>query len=203
MARRTLMRAFTVVVALSLASCSKGASNNERTTPASSLTTTPTMSPTTLAPSSSTPSIDPQVKPAVTAYLAYNKAYVRAAQHPANAALFKQVAKYTFDPLQVQLGTDLGMLQNAGIAFGGTPPTPRISVLAAHLDAKPYPTVSLSDCPTPPKDWAVYNAKTGRRLAAAPHKARPPYLTTATVIHYAEHWGVQKASTDYTQTCTA
>lgn len=192
------------VAAVALVACtSSGAGRPSDLPTSSSPPSRPATAGTTPAPSSPTLYIDPSVKPAVTAYLAYDKAYVQAVQHPANVALFKPVTKYTFDPLQVRLGADLGKLQGAGIAFGGTPPTPRISMLAAHLDAKPYPSVSLSDCPTPPTHWAVYNAKTGKKLPVAPHKAKPPYLTTATVIYYAKHWGVQKTSTDYTQTCTA
>jgi hypothetical protein len=196
-----------VAAALLLTSCTSHAKNigdPGTTTPSSSSTTTASSPPTTSpTPSATTPTYDPKIKPAVAAYLGYIGAFQNALKNPSNEALRSAVAKYSFDPAGYETNVTLSQLAAAGFVDRGSPPAPRVSVLTPNLGAKPYPTVILTDCPTPGGNWATYDVKTGKKLSPASGKPRPPYLTTATVIFYKNHWGVRKAATDYTKTCSA
>lgn len=192
------------VVAVALVACtSSGSAGRPSDSPTSSSPPSTPATSTTPAPNSSTPYADPQVKPAVDAYKAYYDAYIAAQRHPSSRPLRNAMRKYAFDPAGNQAVVSLIQFASAGLIDKGSPPSPRVSVLSVQLSAKPYPTVSISDCPTPPDNWATYDAKTGKKLAPAPGRAKPPYLTTATLIHYQGRWGVQKASTDYKRSCAA
>lgn len=203
MARRFVVGAV-AVTAVALVACTSGGAGSPTDSPASSTPlSTPATIGTTPAPTSSTPYVDPQVKPAVDAYKAYYDAYIAAQRHPSSRPLRNAMRKYAFDPAGNQAVVSLIQFASAGLVDKGSPPSPRVSVLSVQLNAKPYPTVFVSDCPTPPDNWATYDAKTGKKLAPAPGRAKPPYLTTATLIHYQGRWGVQKTSTDYKRSCTA
>jgi hypothetical protein len=78
-----------------------------------------------------------------------------------------------------------------------------VQVRAANLTAKPYPTVTLTNCPTPAPSWVAYDVKTGKPVPYTTAKVPPPYLATVTMIFYEGRWGVQQTSVDTGQTCTA
>lgn len=111
--------------------------------------------------------------------------------------------RYSFDPAQAQLIAYVFSLTEGGIEYRGTPPTSRISVVTTDLAAKPYPTVTLTDCPTAPPSWNAYYRKTGKPTTDKPSKVKPPYLVTVQVIYYEKHWGVQKLTPNASRTCTA
>lgn len=110
---------------------------------------------------------------------------------------------YSFDPAQGQLISYVFSLTEGGIEYRGTPPTSRISVATTDLAAKPYPTVTLTDCPTAPPSWNAYYRKTGKPTTGRPSKVKPPYLVTVKVIYYEKHWGVQKLTPNASRTCAA
>ena len=111
--------------------------------------------------------------------------------------------RYSFDPMRSQEDTYIASLAATDQAFRGTPPTPRIHVSHADLNAKPYPTVVLTNCPTPAPTWVAYDTKTGKAIPYTAAKVPSPYLSTVTLILYEGHWGVQKTSVDSSRTCTA
>jgi hypothetical protein len=200
------MAAIAVSLAMILTACtgSGGAPKTPPPTPAST-SSTPSGTTTASSPTTGSPSAtyDPKIKPAVDAYLAYNSAYLNALKNPSDRALRAPIARYAFDPAGEEATVALVQLANAGVIWRGTIlGDSRISVLAAGINDKPYPKVTLTDCPTA-SNFAAYDAKTGKKLASVPGQAPPPYLTTATVILYRGHWGVQKATTDYKHSCTA
>ena len=71
----------------------------------------------------------------------------------------------------------------------------------ANLSAAPYPTVTVTDCPTAPASWKVI-ATSGPPPTTQTPKVRPPYEVTAHVIFYEKHWGVSTLKVDDSRTCS-
>jgi hypothetical protein len=205
--RRLVLAVALLSVIAGVAACtSRKPKPSDSPTPSSSSTrsgasTTPA-SPT----ASPTPPIDPQAQPAVTAYKKFMAAAANAqmkppavgAGYPTNA----DITKYSFDPLQHQYNIYISGLASQGVAFKGTPPTPRITVTAINLTAKPYPTVVLVDCPTPAPTWKAYDGS-GKAVPDKPGTVPLPHKTTVQMIDYQGHWGVYKSTPDAGKTCTA
>jgi hypothetical protein len=172
--------------------------------------TASTSSPMTSAPTSSpTPTIDPKAQPAVTAYLNFVAAVSEALKKPGksgqNYTSAADFTSYSFDPLRGQERAAIVSLREQGQLFKGDPGRPRVNVNAIEIDAKPYPTVMLNDCPTPTPTWRIYDAKTGNDMTPQPPPGvHPmPYLSTVEVIYYRGYWGVSKIDADTSRTCTA
>ena len=72
------------------------------------------------------------------------------------------------------------------------------------LDAKPYPSVVIADCPAVSATWRVFDIKKNKPLPQVfpGGTAKPPYPTTSTVVYYRSHWTVQRVNTDVTRTCS-
>jgi hypothetical protein len=164
----------------------------------------------TFSPTSSPKStIDPKALPAVNAYMNYVTALNVALESPRKLGQsFTPAAdftKFAFDPARGQANAFIVSLSEQGQLFKGDPGRPRVSVDAIELDAKPYPTVVLKDCPTPTPTWRIYDAKTGKQMTMTlPPGTQPtPYLSTVEVIYYQGHWGVSKIDADTSRTCTA
>lgn len=89
------------------------------------------------------------------------------------------------------------------IAWSGTAPSPRVKVVSVAAAAKPYPTVTLRDCPTAAPTWKPYNIKTHKVVPVKypGSTAPPPHAVTATVIYFKSHWMVQRTVTAVTKTC--
>ena len=160
--------------------------------------------------SSQTPTIDPNAQAAVTAYMNFVAARGEAMRNPrklggADYLPAADFTKFAFDPARGQANAFIVSLSEQGQLFKGDPGRPRVSVDAIELDAKPYPTVVLKDCPTPTPTWRIYDAKTGKQMTMTlPPGTQPtPYLSTVEVIYYQGHWGVSKIDADTSRTCTA
>lgn len=150
------------------------------------------------APSSST-----QVDAALSAYKSFSAATFAVERHPDSSRVRAHLAGLSFDPARgKQLGYAVS-LTSQGVAWRGSPPTPRATVLSINLDAKPWPTVVVSDCPTPAPSWQEYVVNTGATVPASTSGASPPFEITANVILYQGHWGVQSTSVDRSRTCSA
>lgn len=107
-----------------------------------------------------------------------------------------------FDPAR---GEYVGYVLNltlAQLAYRGTPPTPRPSVTNVDLAAKPYPTVTLTDCPTAPGNWKVVATSGPPPTTKTAPKVPAPYKATVTVIFYEKRWGVSRMAVDSSRTCT-
>lgn len=175
-------------------------------TSATSSSSSPTGTPTSASPTLSSP-IDTGAEPAVAAFTHYITATYNAQRAPRQVggsyAPDADFTGYSFDPMRSQESAYISSLAANGQAFRGTPPTPRIQVIGADLQAKPYPTVVLTNCPTPAPSWIAYDTKSGKPVSYSTRKVPPPYLSTVTMIFYEGHWGVQKTGVDSGRTCTA
>ena len=165
-----------------------------------------TGSPTASIPSP-TSTIDPEALPAVQAYEAFTDAGRAAARHPFGKddkiPSDADFTKYSYDPVRAQYETYIWNLDLQGAEYRGTMPTPHVTVKSTDLKAKPWPTVTLSDCQTGDSDWRLYNVKTGKPQPRATQSVSPPYRSTVTVIFFEKRWGVQKIELDSSRTCTA
>lgn len=161
------------------------------------------------ATSSPTPTIDPKAQRAVTAYMDFVAAVSEALKNPPksgqNYSSAADFTNYSFDPFRGQERASIVSLSEQGQVFKGDPGRPRVNVTAIKPDAKPYPTVVLTDCPTPTLTWRIYDAKTGSDMTPQlPPGVKPmPYLSTVEVIYYESHWGVSNIDADTSRTCTA
>jgi hypothetical protein len=171
-------------------------------------TTTSTSTPQSSEPRtiSSGPS-DPRVAAAVKAYTSFVTATNFTYAHPPRKVgdplpKHGDFRPFSFDPAQGKVLSYVFSLTTDGIEYRGTPPTPRTSVTSADLGAAPYPTVTLTDCPTAPANWTTYYRATGKPTGGQPLKVKPPYLVTVQVIFYKKHWGVYKLSPNSKRTCT-
>lgn len=186
-------------------SASMGVGTSSTQTASTQVVSTPASSP----PDSTTttPPTDPTAQPALNAFAHYITASYNAQRAPRQVGgsypPASDFTRYAFDPMLTQENAYIASLAASNQAFRGTPPAPRLRVVETELDAKPYPTVVLTNCPTPAPTWIAYDTKTGKPVSYAATKVPPPYLSTVTLIFYKGHWGVQKTSVDSRQTCTA
>jgi hypothetical protein len=203
MKRNLIAAAFTLTVLATAACGGDGAAVKPTASkPASSpMTTSPTSSPTA--------TIDPKAKPAVDAYLAYVTASNIALRKPRGLgeafAPGADYSKYSFDPAEGSLSAIILQLSSQILKMTGDPGKPRARVQSLELEAKPYPRVVLTDCPTPPARWHPTDAKTGKDVSAPLPSgvAAPPYQTKVVVIYYQGHWGVSQTTSDTSRTCSA
>lgn len=165
-----------------------------------------TIPPPTRAPTTTGPSADSHAKSAMAAYLAFTKANQVALQHPPTAGnsypKHGDFTRYSFDPLRGKEAGYILELAHDGVAWRGTPPTPRVTVVSEDLHAAPYPTVVLADCPTAPSTWTLYYVKSGQAIPARPAGAPLPHRIMVKVIYHQGHWGVMNTMPDTTRTCS-
>lgn len=192
-------------VVILLGGCTSSGGTDSSSTPASSpgssTISTPSTPPTSSSPSSPAPSNSPESTAAVTVYRRWAAATYAAERSPAKnhttdlRALAVDPALGTFQGLLTQL-------QVAGIANRGTPPTSRTRVLRTELAAKPYPKVTVVDCPTVSPTWVAYDVKTGKPVKVTPNPVKPPYAITAEVIKLKGNWVVYRTTADRKHTCS-
>ncbi len=156
-------------------------------------------------PSTSAPG-NPQAQSAVAAYLAFAQAVGKAEARPPKVGQRyppdADFTRYSFDPFKSQMSYYLAGLERQGVAFKGTPPTPRVTVVAVNLAAKPYPTVLLSSCPTAEPSWVEVVVATGKVVPYAPAKVAPPHRVAVEMIYTQRSWGVARATPETSKTCT-
>lgn len=218
---RSATRLMAALLLTAIAGCSSSGSPNPGPVTSNSTTTSPTELRTSAtsstspsdarssrpSSSSSTPA-DPRVAAAVKSYENFIHAVnVTYADPPKkigdpfpSGGNFRM---YSFDPAQGQLISYVFSLTEGGIEYRGTPPTSRIAVVSTELTAKPFPKVTLTDCPTAPPSWNAYYRKTGKPTTDKPSKVKPPYLVTVQIIYYEKHWGVRKLTPNASRTCRA
>lgn len=156
-------------------------------------------------PSSSTPAEGPRVKPAIAAYVKFTQAAHKAQEHPPPPGKpyppGGDFAKYSFDPVRGQEAGYVLTLARDGVAWRGTAPRPRVKVKTSDLGATPYPTVTVTDCPTAPPDWTAFHVKSNKPIPTRPSGAPLPHVITAKVIYHEGRWGVMKTTADTKHTC--
>ena len=197
-----LQGATLTLLALTLAACSGSSVNAE---PGFSATATrPATSTATPGPTST---IDPKARAAVKAYESFQAATINAQRKPVASGQGwpdgGDFTRFSFDPIKTAYVSYIWSLESQGVEFRGTPDTQHISVAAIDLKASPWPTVTLKDCRTG-GDWEEYSIKTGKKIPLAGNgDVPPPYLITAKIIFYKNHWGVHSTTADKSRTCTA
>jgi hypothetical protein len=142
---------------------------------------------------------------AVQAYLAFRAVSYQAERAPEDYITWLGKLNATaVDPARTDEEHKLFQDRALAWAYRGTPPTSRTSVQTIALDAKPYPSVIVADCPTVSATWRVFDIKKNKPLQEVfpSGTAKPPYPTTATVIYSQSHWTVQQINTDVRRTCT-
>lgn len=165
-----------------------------------SATTSESANQSSTAPSTPKSSAPPEAAAAQSAYLKYTAATYQAERSPQK----DHNAELTTLAVDPALGTFQGLLtqlQIAGIANRGTPPTSRVKVTKTDLSARPYPTVTVVDCPTVSPSWIAYDVKTGKPVTVVPNPVKPPYAVSASVIQYKGKWVVYSTKADRNHTC--
>lgn len=139
---------------------------------------------------------------AVAVYLAMWKAFnAQSRLDPAKAST-APFDKYLVGVAKVKV--DSALKAEPGIAYRGTPPTERVSVVSSKLTGS-LPKVVLSDCPafSTSDPWRAYDIKTGKAVRLKPVKVPAPYTTTVTMFQpNRKHWVVANFVTDFTRTCS-
>lgn len=200
------LRAATIIAVstLILAACSS-TGTHVQSPPPSSPRSSASMPPesSSAAPTSTSPTVSPQEKAATSAYVAFSAASHDAERKPTDGARANALKAFAVDPALANEGSSLISYATGDIAWGGTPPTPRVTVSAAQPTAKPYPTVTLKDCPTAAPSWKPYNIKNHQPVTVTfpGSKAPPPHAVTATVIYSHSRWLVQKTVIEVKETC--
>lgn len=208
-----MLAVFAVAVVLTLAACSGNDHSSKAATSAGATSLSPVSSASTSSESSASSTIPPSdtsatsssspAESALSAYQSFSSATFAVERHPASTAERARLGAVSFDPARSkQLGYAVS-LASQGVAWRGPPPAPRASVLSINIAAKPWPTVVISDCPTPAPSWQEYIVKTGAAVPVTASGASPPYEITANVILYRGRWGVQSTTVDRSRTCTA
>jgi hypothetical protein len=169
----------------------------------------PTVSSQSVSPTSatSTPPVESPVGRAVSAYRRFAEAAAEAERHPRalghGAAPSANFSRFSYDPFRTTFAEYVVSLREQGVAFRGVPSIPRVRVRSSNLNAKPYPTVHLTDCPTPSSSWQEFVVATGRVVPSTKPKVKPPYLISITMIRVGGRWGASRVSPDTSATCTA
>ena len=156
-------------------------------------------------PASSVTPSDDASHAAVLAYLAFRTVSYRAEMAPDDYTTWLGKLNATaVDPARTDEEQKLFQDRALPWAYRGTPPASRTSVQTIALDAKPYPSVVIADCPTVSATWRVFDIKKNKPLRQVfpSGTSKPPYPTTATVIYYRSHWTVQQVNTDMRRTCS-
>lgn len=167
-------------------------------------TLTPSISSTATPPSTSQSSTPPSygpAAPAVDAYLAMLRAGNAAFRDPKHAST-ATIDKYADGAIRYVYRKSLEQARSQGIAYRGTPATPRVKVVSAATGAS-LPKVVLRDCALSSTDdpWTAYSVATGKPVPPAANKVSPPYANTITVFKTKDSWRVFTVKTDGTRTC--
>jgi hypothetical protein len=214
MALQTALRGAAATVGMALAIVVVTACSSSSSSSPDSRTSSPgddAVSPSTLsqpASSSSSPPADPRLAAAERAYLDFTQTSHYAEAHPPRRLgdPLPQGGNYrahSFDPARNVIDNYIYFLTTSGLVMGGTPPRARPSLVRVALNASPYPSVYLSDCPTAPVDWRAVAVTPGppptQKTASGPP---PPYRVSVQMIFYKNHWGAYKITTDKSRTCS-
>lgn len=210
---RVLRMLATLVALVVFVGCQSNGVHTEDPTSGSPTSTTttsnnssgPSTPPTTAtSPSTSQSSTSPSygsAAPAVDAYLAMLRAGNAAFRDPKHAST-ATINKYADGAIRYVYRQSLAQARRQGIAYRGTPATPRVRIVSAATGAS-LPKVVLRDCALSSSDdpWTAYSVATGKPVAPAANKVPPPYANTITVFKTKDTWRVFTVKTDGTRTC--
>lgn len=202
-AARTVRRSITITVAVAGVSAGLGGCINNPQPHDDPPSTSASAPSTSRTPS---PTLDPRAAAALEAFRKFSTATFNADRRPLpKGKAYPAKADFTlysWDPLRAQVLASLIAAERFGIAYRGTPPTPRITAVDVRLDADPYPTVVLTNCDTPAPTWEAYDPATGKALPTTGSAVPPPYEAKVTLILFKGRWGAQSITADKSRTCT-
>jgi hypothetical protein len=155
------------------------------------------------SPTSSFPTLKvaPAAQPAVDSYIALYTLIGADDRDPAHANLGKLNEYLTGQALATIVNGYINMKQ-AGLAYRGTAPTPRLRVAAVGSGST---VVLLANCPkivtTDPLQQ--YNVNTGVALLPKTLNPPPPYLQALTMRLDGSRWKLSNIAVDSSKTCAA
>lgn len=194
-----------VLSLLGTAACG-GSTKKSLPSPASSSASVSPSANASLTSSTSSSAVDARAQPAVDAYENFWETSMAANASPfapaSTPTASEDFTKFSFDPARANQLTYVAQLVQSGVAWKGSHPTPRLSVTAIDLEASPYPTVTLRNCPTPAPTWQAYYLATGKPVPGNPSAVPLPYEITVQMIKYQGQWGVKSLTSDSSKTCT-
>lgn len=208
MSHRSLTATFMLCSMLALAACSTGSGTHTQSySPSSShpssaaVTSTFSSAPVSSHPSSPTGFGPPQ--PAVEVYfklIAASNAAFRDPAHVSSTAL----DKYLAGGAKIEFDQALAAAKKQGIAYKGTPSTPRLKVVSSAINGS-LPEVVLRDCglESSSDPFVGYYVATGKPVPTSKPKVPPPYAKTIKMFQPGrKQWVITSLTTDATKTCT-
>ena len=202
--KRFLVAVVAAASLMTLAACDSSGTHTQSLNPSA-----PSSQPGRSSSSSDSPSpsqSDPRPaegKAATAAYTAFAMASRNAERRPTDLGRRKALAAHAIEPALTNEAASLVSYAANDIAWSGTAPSPRVRVVSVDPAAKPYPSVTLRDCPTAAPTWKPYNIKTHEVVPVKypGSTAPPPHAVTATVVYFKSHWMVQRTVTEVKKTC--
>jgi hypothetical protein len=148
----------------------------------------------------STPKVARAAQPAIDSYMAFYSLNAAYSRDPAHADLSK-LSDYLTGQALATIVDDFTSMRQAGLAYRGTGPIPRLRVAAAGSRS----TVVLANCPkvatTDPLE--EYNVTTGVAVPTKRLNPPPPYLQALTMRLDGGHWKLSNIAVDSSKTCAA
>jgi hypothetical protein len=149
---------------------------------------------------------DPRVSSAVAVYEAFTQATFEAQQKPRiDPTTYPEAADFTrfsFDPIAGVVEAMISGLGRQKLEFRGRRPRSHISVTSIDPDARPWSTITLSDCQTGRRNWRAFNAVTGKPVAKPQSLVAAPYGSIVTLVFTEQRWGVNTIRQDPNRTCS-
>lgn len=205
-----------LVVTLVAGGCSSSGAPSPSTSSAgptsSSVNLTPSTSTSMVAPNSSTvvPPLSSSnaeqdygdARPAVVAFQNYTTAVAKAWADPKKADT-AAIQKYSNGQAALAQVNALAQARDQGVAYRGTRPTSRLTVVSKDLKGS-VPKVVLRDCALddPSDPYELYIVKTGQPVVQPIPKIKPPYAKTITVLRISGRWLVAALQTNSSETCS-
>lgn len=148
-----------------------------------------------------TPPAYGDAQPAVDALAAYATAVAKAWADPAHANT-AEIEKYANGQAAIAQINALKQAKEEGLAYRGTRPTSRVTVVSMELAAA-VPKVVLRDCAldSTTGPYVLYVVATGKPAPQPTLSVPPPYAKSITVLKISGAWTVSAITTDATKTC--
>lgn len=166
-------------------------------------TTSEAPSPTGSSSASSTvptPTVTPSAQSAVDAYIAFYNASTEVDRDPKHVRA-ASLDQYLTGNAQALFDGIYASMKEAGQAYRGTPPNPRLKVLSVISPT----AVLLTSCPVASKNdpYTEYYVATGKAVPTGkPRNPPPPYLLTLTMKNVSSHWKLSDVLQDTSKTCS-
>lgn len=143
-------------------------------------------------------------QPAVDTYIKLVAASNAAFRDPQHVSL-TLISSYTAGQAKLEYAQSLTAAKKQGIAYKGTPSTPRLSVVSSSLSGS-LPSVVLRDCglASTTDPFVGYYIATGKKVPTSTPEVPPPYAKTIKMFQpNRKSWVITSLTTDSTKTCEA